>query len=327
MSMKSKYIWMNGELVEFEKATLHFLTPALHYGVGVFEGIRCYATDRGPAVFRLREHVKRLTNSAKVLGFQDLPYTAAELAEAVRLTVSVNGFEECYIRPLIYLTDGGWNLTVDAGKPGIGIAVWEWNNYLGEEALEKGIRANITSFTRHHPNVMMTKAKITGNYANSVLAKTESMRYGFDEAIMLDPQGYVAECTGENLFLVRDGKIYTPPTAPVLEGITRDSIATLVRDLGYEIYEMPVSRDQLYIADEVFVCGTAAECVALREIDFREIGDGKMGPVTRAVQNAFHAAIRGQHPRSTEWLDYVNTSLPVSVPVEEPTRNLTSFAD
>jgi len=315
MGMESKYIWMNGELVEFEKATVHFLTPALHYGVGVFEGIRCYATERGPAVFRLKEHAERLVNSAKVLGFRTLPYTAAELAEAIRLTVSANGFDECYIRPLIYLADGGWNLTVDAGKASVGIAVWEWKNYLGQEALENGIRANIASFTRHHPNVTMTKAKVTGNYANSVLAKTESVRLGFEEAIMLDPQGYVAECTGENLFLVRGGKIYTPLTAPVLEGITRDALVTLARDLGYEVVEQPIARDQLYVADEVFVCGTAAECIALREIDFRVIGAGKMGPVTRAVQQAFHAAIRGQHPRSAEWLDYVNT--PAAVPVRE----------
>ena len=315
MGMESKYIWMNGELVEFEKATIHFLTPALHYGVGVFEGIRCYATERGPAVFRLKEHAERLVNSAKVLGFRTLPYTAAEMAEAIRLTVSANGFDECYIRPLIYLTDGGWNLTVDAGKASVGIAVWEWKNYLGQEALENGIRANIASFTRHHPNVTMTKAKVTGNYANSVLAKTESVRLGFEEAIMLDPQGYVAECTGENLFLVRGGKIYTPATAPVLEGITRDALVTLARDLGYEVIEQPIARDQLYVADEVFVCGTAAECIALREIDFRVIGAGKMGPVTRAVQQAFHAAIRGRHPRSAEWLDYVNT--PASVPVRE----------
>ena len=326
MGMQSKYIWMNGELVEFEKATLHFLTPALHYGVGVFEGIRCYATADGPAVFRLREHTRRLVNSAKILGFREFPYTADELAEAVRLTVSVNGYEECYIRPLVYLTDGGWNLTVDAGRPGVGIAVWEWNNYLGEEALEQGIRANITSFTRHHPNVMMTKAKITGNYANSVLAKTESVRLGFDEAIMLDPQGYVAECTGENLFLVREGVIYTPPTAPVLEGITRDAVVTLAEDLGYEVSEGPVSRDQLYIADEVFVCGTAAECVALREIDFRTIGDGRMGPVTKAVQGAFQAAIRGRHPRSAEWLDYVNTAVPAIVPVEEKSRSISKVS-
>jgi branched-chain amino acid aminotransferase len=305
MGMQSKYLWMNGELVEFEKATVHFLTPALHYGVGVFEGIRSYATDQGQAVFRLREHVQRLVNSTKVLGFREFPYTVDELVDAVRLTVAMNGFEECYIRPLAYLTDGGWNLTVDAGNLGVGIAVWEWNNYLGEEALEMGIRANITSFTRHHPNVMMTKAKITGNYANSVLAKTESLRFGFEEAIMLDPQGYVAECTGENLFLVRDGVIFTPQTAPVLEGITRDTVITLANDLGYEVRESPVSRDQLYIADEVFVCGTAAECIALREIDFRVIGEGKMGPVARAVQNEFQALIRGRHARSRVWLDYV----------------------
>lgn len=327
MGMQSKFIWMDGELVEFEKATLHFLTPALHYGVGVFEGIRCYATERGPAVFRLREHIQRLVNSARVLGFRNFPYSVEELMEAVRMTVSVNGFEGCYIRPLVYLTEGGWNLSVDAGKPAVGIAVWEWNNYLGEEALEKGIRANITSFTRHHPNVMMTKAKITGNYANSVLAKTESMRLGFDEAIMLDPQGYVAECTGENLFVVREGRIYTTTTAPVLEGITRDAIITLCRDLGYEVVEAPISRDQLYIADEVFVCGTAAECIALCEIDYRMVGDGRTGPVTKAVQKAFHAAIRGQHPRSAEWLDYINTAIPAAVPVEEPAPKVNSFAD
>ncbi|MGH2521062.1 MAG: branched-chain amino acid transaminase [Anaerolineales bacterium] len=319
MGMESKFIWMNGELVEFEKATLHFLTPALHYGVGVFEGIRCYATERGPAVFRLREHAERLISSAKVMGFRELPYTAAEVADAIKLTVSANGFDEGYIRPLIYLTDGGWNLNVDGGRASVGIAVWEWKNYLGPEALENGIRANIASFTRHHPNVMMTKAKITGNYANSFLAKTESVRLGFDEAIMLDPQGYVAECTGENLFLVRNGKIYTPLLAPQLEGITRDSLITLASDLGYDVTECPISRDQLYIADEVFVCGTAAECIALREIDFRVIGAGKMGPVTRAIQQAYHAAIHGQHSLSAEWCDYVNTMAPATLSVRETT--------
>jgi branched-chain amino acid aminotransferase len=327
MTMKSNFVWMNGELVEFEKATVHFLTPALHYGVGVFEGIRCYATERGPAVFRLYEHITRLVNSAKVLGFRDFPYSVEQLVEAVKLTVAVNGFDECYIRPLVYLTDGGWNLTVDAGKPGVGIAVWEWNNYLGEEALELGIRANIASFTRHHPNVMMTKAKVTGNYANSVLAKTESMRLGFDEAIMLDPQGYVAECTGENLFLVRAGKIYTPPTAPVLEGITRDALTTLAGDLGISVVENPISRDQLYIADEAFVCGTAAECIALREIDFRTIGNGRMGPVTRLVQQTFRSAIRGRHPRSVEWLEYVHSSTPERMPVREAVSVVSNYAD
>jgi branched-chain amino acid aminotransferase len=315
MGMESKYIWMNGELVEFEKATLHFLTPALHYGAGVFEGIRCYATDRGRAVFRLKEHLERLLDSARVFGFRELPYTAPELVDATRQVVTANGFSECYIRPLIYLTDGGWNLTVDAGRAGVGIAAWEWNNYLGAEALEKGIRANVASFNRHHPNVMMTKAKVTGNYANSFLAKTESMRLGFDEAIMLDPQGFVAECTGENIFVVRNGKIYTPPTSAVLEGITRDSLITIAQDLGYEVAETMISRDHLYIADEVFVSGTAAECVALREIDFRTIGAGKMGPVTRAIQKAYQAAIHGQHPRSAEWLDYVDTGAALKMPV------------
>lgn len=305
MGMESKYLWMNGTLVEFEKATLHFLTPALHYGVGVFEGIRAYATDRGPAIFRLKEHMDRLVNSAKVLGFQALPYTADELCAAARAVVAANGFEECYIRPLIYLTEGGWNLTVDTGRASVGIAVWEWQNYLGPEALAAGIRANIASFTRHHPNVMMTKAKITGNYANSVLAKTESVRLGFEEAILLDPQGYVAECTGENLFVVRGQRIVTTPAAPILEGITRDTIVTLARDLGYEPVEEPLSRDQLYCADEVFVCGTAAECVALREIDFRVIGSGRAGPVTRALQREYQAVIHGRHPRADAWLTYV----------------------
>lgn len=314
MNIQSKYIWLNGELVEFEKATLHFLTPALHYGIGVFEGIRCYDTENGPAVFRLKEHVQRLINSSKVIGFQELPYGVPELSEAIRQTVAANEFPECYIRPLIYLADGGWNLTAHTGKPSIGIAVWEWKNYLGDEALAKGIRANIASYTRHHVNVMMTKAKITGNYANSVLAKTESVRLGFDEAILLDPQGYVAECTGENIFLVRGGKVFTPPSAPILEGITRDAVLTLSRDLGLEVVETPISRDQLYIADEVFVSGTAAECIALCEIDHRVIGAGKMGPVTQSIQQAFQAAVRGFHPRSAAWLDYVNRV--VSQPIQ-----------
>jgi len=315
MGMESKYVWMNGDLVEYARATMHFLTPALHYGVGVFEGIRSYATPSGPAIFRLAEHTERLIDSAQVLGFRELPYTAEQLAEAIKLTVAANGFVECYVRPLIYLAGGGWNLTVDAGRADVGIAVWEWTNYLGEEALDRGIRANIATFTRHHPNVMMTKAKITGNYANSVLAKTESVRLGFEEAIMLDPQGFVAECTGENLFLVRRGKIYTPGLAAILDGITRDSIITLAGDLGYEVIETPISRDQLYTADEVFVCGTAAECIGLREIDFRTIGSGRSGPVTRAIQKEFHAAIHGQHPRSAEWLAYVNAPVSAAVPV------------
>ena len=316
MAMESKYVWMDGRLVEYEKATLHFMTPALHYGVAAFEGVRCYATEDGPAIFRAREHAARLVNSTKVLGFRELDFTAEGLVDAMKQTVAANGFEECYIRPLVYLSGGGWNLSVDGGKATLGISVWEWKNYLGEEALAQGIRANISSFTRHHPNVMMTKAKISGNYANSVLAKTESVRLGFDEAILLDPQGYVAECTGENLFLVRGSKIYTPPAAAILEGITREALITLAGDLGFEVVEQPISRDQLYIADEVFVSGTAAECIGLREIDYRVIGSGKSGPVTRQIQKAFHAALHGHHPRSAGWLEPVNTAIQAYLPVD-----------
>ncbi|OGU69597.1 MAG: branched-chain-amino-acid transaminase, partial [Ignavibacteria bacterium RIFCSPLOWO2_02_FULL_55_14] len=288
--MHSRYIWMDGELLPYERATLHFLTPALHYGVGAFEGIRCYSTKEGPAVFRLYDHIERLVQSARVLGFRSLPYSVDDLVDAVRLTVRTNGFTECYIRPLIYLAGGGWNLNIDGGRAAVGIAAWEWTNYLGSEALERGVRANISSFTRHHPNVAMTKAKITGNYANSFLAKTESVRLGFDEAILLEPQGYVAECTGENLFIVKRGRIVTPDLAPVLEGITRDSIVSLAHDRGIEVVEAPVSRDQLYTADEVFVCGTAAECIGLREIDHRVIGTGTMGPITKMLQEEYRAA-------------------------------------
>jgi branched-chain amino acid aminotransferase len=305
MGMESKYIWMNGELVEFEKATVHILNPAMHYGAAVFEGIRAYNTAKGPAVFRLREHAERLLDSAHVFGIRDFAYSIDDIVKAVKDTVRVNEFTDCYIRPLLYLKGGAWNLNVDAGQPALAIAVWQWSNYLGEEALAKGIRANISSYTRHHPNVSMTKAKIAGNYVNSFLAKTESERLGFQEAIMLDPQGYVGECTGENLFVVRHGKIITPVTAPVLEGITRHTIFTIAKDLGREVLERPISRDQLYTADEVFVCGTAAECIGLSEIDFRRIGDGKTGPVTREIQNVYHDLIRGKVAKYEEWCEYV----------------------
>jgi branched-chain amino acid aminotransferase len=305
MGMESKYIWSDGKLLEYEKATVHMLTGALHYGAAVFEGVRAYQTDKGPAVFRLREHAGRLIESAEIFGFREIPYTPDEVVLAVKETVKANGFSECYIRPLLYLSAGAWTLNIDAGKPSLMIAVWEWSNYLGEEAREKGVRANISSFTRHHPNVMMTKSKIAGNYVNSILAKTESVRLGFEEAIMLDPQGYVAECTGENLFLVRRGKIITPSTAPVLEGITRHTIFVIARDLGYEVLEQPVSRDQLYTADEVFVCGTAAEVIGLSEIDFRKVGEGKSGKVTREIQRVYHDAIRGRIAKYESWCDYV----------------------
>jgi len=305
MGMESKYVWMDGELVDFEKATVHILTPALHYGAAVFEGIRAYNTDKGPAVFRLTEHADRLLDSARVFGIREFPFTVEDIVKGVKDTVRANGFTDCYIRPLLYIKGGAWNLNVDAGKPALAIAVWQWSNYLGEESLAKGIRANISSFTRHHPNVSMTKAKIAGNYVNSFLAKTESERLGFQEAIMLDPQGYIAECTGENLFVVRRGKLITPSTAPVLEGITRHTIHTIAKDLGYDVLEQPISRDQLYIADEVFVCGTAAECIGLSEIDFRTIGDGKTGPITRAIQNVYHDAIRAKVEKYENWCEFV----------------------
>jgi branched-chain amino acid aminotransferase len=305
MGIESKYIWMDGKLVEFANATVHFLNVGLHYGLAVFEGIRCYSTDKGPAVFRLQEHAERLIDSAHVLGMRDLPWSVDDVAEAIKQTIAANEFDECYIRPVIWLADGGWNINVDGAKPHLGIAAWAWGAYLGEAAIEAGIRANISSYTRHHINVMMTKAKISGNYANSALAKTESVRLGFDEAIMLDPQGYVAECTGENIFLVSNGKICTPPTTTILEGITRDSLIAIARDLGFDVNEQMISRDQLYIADEVFVCGSAAECIALREIDFRVIGSGKMGLVTRQIQQAYQAAIHGKTPKYAEWLAQV----------------------
>ncbi len=302
MPASSRFIWMNGKMLRYEDATVHFLTPGLHYGIAVFEGVRCYATANGPAIFRLEDHMRRLLESARVLGFRDLPFTLETLCEAAKDVVAANGFHECYIRPLIYLAEGGWNLTVDSGVAHAAIAVWKWEAYLGEDTLERGVRANVSSFTRHHANVMMTKAKISGNYANSVLARTESLRLGFEEAIMLDAQGYVAECTGENIFLVRHGKLYTPPAAAILEGITRDTLMVLARELGLVVVEQPVSRDQLYIAEEVFVCGTAAEVIALREIDGRVIGSGTAGPVTRLLQREYANAVHGRHAMSSAWL-------------------------
>lgn len=304
MYLGAKYVWMDGTLVEAEKATVPFLSAALHYGAGVFEGIRCYDTDKGPAVFRLKEHMLRLENSARVLGLKDLPYTQEEMAAAVRATIRASEMRDCYIRPLIYLTDT-MGLNIDQGKIHLGIGVYPMGTYLGPDALEKGARAMVSSYTRLHPNVMMTKGKITGNYANSLLAKAESARLGFDEAILLDPQGLVAECSGENIFLVRQGVLVTPPTTTILEGITRDALITLAHDLGIRVVEQPVSRDQLYIADEVFCCGTAAEVSPLTEIDFRKVGDGKVGPISRQISKTFFDVVRGRHPRSPEWLDYV----------------------
>lgn len=305
MASNPKFVWMNGNLVETEKATVPFFNTTLHYGAGVFEGIRCYSTEKGAAVFRLKDHMDRLISSARVLGVREFPFTSDDLCAATKEVIKANGYSSCYIRPLLYLTSAFPSLNLDDGKAAVGIGVWEMGAYLGQEKIENGLKANVSSFTRHHPNVTMTKAKITGNYANSILAKTESIRFGFDEAIMLDPQGYVAECTGENIFLVRKGAVYSPITADTLEGITRDSLITLIKGLGFTVTETMVGRDQLYIADEVFVCGTAAELTPVSEIDGRVIGSGKMGPITRQIQAEFHKVIRGEHLLSEQWLDYV----------------------
>jgi branched-chain amino acid aminotransferase len=306
MGIESKYIWMDGKLVEYDKALVHFNTAALHYGPSVFEGIRCYETDKGPAVFRLKDHIKRLVESAAIIGMRNLPYTAEQIVEAVKETVRANGFQECYIRPLIYAGGNSLGLNMDAYQIFVGISMWEWKTYLGLEALENGISANVSSYTRNHPNAVMTKAKAGGYYVNSIMAKTESLRLGFEEAIMLDPQGYVGECTGENLFIVKRGKIYTTPMAAILEGITRDSVLMLANDQGYEVFEKPIGRDQLYTADELFVCGTAAEVVPIREVDGRMVGSGKRGPIARALQESYTEAIHGRHKFSPQWLDYVN---------------------
>lgn len=303
--MNSRYIWLNGTMLETPQATVPFLTAGFHYGIGVFEGIRAYATPRGPAVFRLEDHLKRLQDSCHILGFRALPYSLDELARATCDTVLANTFDECYIRPFVYLADGGWNLTLDSGRPHVGIAVWQETVYLGQDAPARGIRASVSSFTRHHPGSMMTKAKISGNYVNSVLAKTEAQRAGFDEAILLDHEGYVTECSGANLFLVRGGRLVTPPADAILEGITRATVSTLARDLGLDVHETRVSRDHLYVADEVFVCGTAAEVVGVAEIDTRTIGEGRTGPVTSRLRAAYQDAVHGRHLRSDDWLAYV----------------------
>lgn len=303
--MHSRFTWINGGLVETAHATVPFLTAGFHYGVAVFEGIRAYQTPKGLGVFRLREHMRRLDDSCRIVGFRELPQTTDEMMEAVCATVRANGFGDCYIRPLVWLADGGWNLTLDTGKPHVAVTVWEESVYLGQRPPEQGLRACVSSFTRHHPNAMMTKAKVSGNYANSIMAKTDAQRNGFDEAILLDPQGYVAECTGANLFVVRNGRLITPPADAILEGITRDTVAALARDLGIPVQESQLSRDHLYVVDEAFVCGTAAEIVGVSSVDGRAIGAGVTGPVTRVLREAYQSAVRWTHPRSEGWITLV----------------------
>ncbi len=303
MNLESKFVWMNGALVPHEKATVPFLTPALHYGTAVFEGMRAYGTPHGPAIFRLKDHIARLFASASIFGFTDLPWTQEEVVAGSKAVVRENGFTACYVRPLIFAASGHMSLNLLGIVPGLGIAAWEWKGFVTPETEAVGLRANVSSFTRHHPNVMMTKSKLAGNYGNSVLARTESARLGFDEALMLDPTGLVAEGTGENLFAVRKGVIYTPHRSTVLEGLTRDSIITIAKDLGYEVREEPLSRDQLYVADELFVCGTAAEVLGLRELDFRPIGKGVRGPITQRLAETFKRVAGGEEKKYLDWID------------------------
>src|SRR6185503_8688083 len=296
---KSEKIWMDGELVDWDDARIHVLTHTLHYGCGVFEGIRAYATAQGPAVFRLTDHVTRLFNSARIFMIA-IPFTPDQLVAATKETVRVNQLDSCYIRPIVYLGYGEMGLNPLPCPVNVSIAVWRWGSYLGDEGIANGVRMKISSWQRHDPNAMPPAAKGTGMYLNSSMAKVEALKGGYDEAILLSPQGYVSECTGENLFVVRDGRIITPPSsAGALEGITQSSVMTIARDLGYSVEVGNSLRSDLYTADEAFLSGTAAEVVPIRSVDDREIGDP--GPITRRIQETFFAAVRGQVDRYKDW--------------------------
>jgi len=297
-------IWMNGDLVDWDDATVHVLTHTLHYGNGVFEGIRAYETDTGPAVFQLRPHIERLFQSAKIL-YIDIPWTVDQLVEGVLDTVRVNGFSSCYIRPLVYLGYGEMGLNPLDCKVEVSISCWPWGAYLGDESLEKGVRLMISSWQRHDPNAMPPAAKGVGHYVNSQMAKVQAIKAGYDEAILLSPQGHVSECTGENLFIVREGKIITPPSsAGALEGITQKTVRKIAEDLDIPYIQGNILRSDLYIAEEAFLSGTAAEIVPIRSVDDREIGD--RGPITKAIQEVYFDVVRGKRPEYESWNEHVN---------------------
>jgi branched-chain amino acid aminotransferase len=285
----SETIWMDGKLVPWDEARVHVLTHSLHYGSGVFEGIRAYPTKKGPAIFRLTEHIARLYRSAKIYTIE-IPYTAETLIDACKETVRASGLPECYVRPIVYLGYGEMGLNPLPCPVNVSIAVWPWGAYLGDEGMQHGVRMKISSWRRHDPNIIPPAAKGTGQYINSQLAKVEAIKAGYDEAIMLNPQGFVAEASGENVFIARDGELITPPlSAGALVGITRDSVMRIARDLGVGVHEADLVRTDLYTADEVFVCGTAAEITPVREIDDRLVGEP--GPLTKKIQEVFHAAV------------------------------------
>jgi branched-chain amino acid aminotransferase len=300
---KTEKIWMDGELVPWDEARVHVLTHSLHYGSGVFEGIRTYAAADGPAVFRLTDHIQRLFDSAKLI-MMTIPYTRDEIVEACKLTVRESGLDSCYVRPIAYLGYGEIGLNPLPCETNVSIAVWPWGSYLGEESLEAGVRVKVSSWRRMDPNINPVAAKGTGIYINSSLAKVEAVQSGYDEAIMLNTHGFVAECTGENVFIVKDGVLITPPTSSgALAGITRDSIMAIARDQGIPVQEQQLLRHDLYLADEAFLTGTAAEVVPIRSVDDREIGN--RGEITRTLQSTYFAAVRGEVERYKDWLEYV----------------------
>jgi branched-chain amino acid aminotransferase len=297
-------VWMNGELVAWEDAKVHVLSHALHYGTGVFEGVRCYETARGPAIFRLRDHLSRMERSARIF-MMEIPYEVDELVEATHELVRVNELSSCYVRPIAYRGYGEIGVNPRGNPVDVCIAVWPWGTYLGEHALTNGVRMTVSSWRRHDPNIIPPQAKVTGAYVNSVLAKMEALDKGFDEGIMLNPQGYISEATGENLFIVRDGELLTPPLAAgPLPGITRDSVIAIARDLGISVFERMLTRADLYLAEEMFCVGTAAEVTPVCEVDGRVIGEP--GPVTLALQQKYFQIVKGEDDKYADWLDYVS---------------------
>jgi branched-chain amino acid aminotransferase len=308
MIQTTEKIWFDGKFVPWHEANVHVMCHSLHYGVGVFEGIRSYkCSDGKSAIFRHKEHVARLFDSAKIMEMA-IPFTQEEVRGAIVETLKVNNLPEGYVRPLSFIGCGGMGVFPGNNPVHLIIAVWPWGAYLGEEALEKGIRVRTSSFTRHHVNVMMTKAKVCGNYVNSVLAKREALADGYNEALMLDTEGYVAEASGENIFIVKNSIIKTTPLGPILGGITRESIIALARDMGYTVIEERFTRDELYSADEAFFTGTAAEITPIREVDRRTIGAGTSGPVCKLLQQEFFRIVRGDNLKFAEWLDRFSVS-------------------
>ena len=305
MSSKGKQIWMDGKIIPWDQAKVHVLVHSLHYGTGYFEGIRCYLlADGRSAVFRLAEHIRRFFDSGQILGFP-LPFSPEDIEQAIRQVIKGNALKECYIRPIAFVGVGEMGLHAPSNPIHVVIAAWPWGAYLGEDGIKNGIRAKVSSYTRHHVNVAMTKSKISGNYVNSVLAKNEVKQAGYDEAIMLDTEGYVSEGSGENIFIVRDGRIKTTPNTSILPGITRDSVLTIARDREMPVSEERFTRDELYMADETFLTGTAAEVTPIREVDDRKIGRGCPGTVTQDLQRAFFNVIKGKDKKYSGWLTYL----------------------